>query len=186
MTLRPRSHYSVFVQKRREKPPFLWKCSRWSAQKRHKNGGFRKRCQKWISTKTEVFENAVDQCEHTKTEVFENAVDQCEHTKTEVFENAPVSNNELHKNGVMWTHKNGCFSLRFCYRADQCERIKTEVFLTVFVRKRSRVNGSFDATKTDTNKNGVVWTGPQALCTCNGIQMKVQLLGLSYNVFKNP
>ena len=53
-------------------------------------------------------------------------------------------------------HKNGGFSLRFCYRADQCERTKTEVFLTVFVRKRSSVNGSFDATKMDTNKNGVV------------------------------
>ena len=36
------------------------------------------------------------------------------------------------------------------------------VFLSVFVRKRSSVNGSFDATKTDTDKNGVVWTGPQA------------------------
>ena len=36
-----------------------------------------------------------------KTEVFENAFDQCERTKTEVFENAAVSNNELHKNGVM-------------------------------------------------------------------------------------
>ena len=147
-TLRPRSHYSVFVQKRREKLPFLWKCSHWSAQKRHKNGGFRKRCQKWISIKTEVFENAFDQCERTKTEVFENA---------------PISNNELHKNGVMWTHKNGCFSLRFCYRADQCERTKTEVFLSVFVRKQSSVNGSFDATKTDINKNGVVWTGPKGL-----------------------
>ena len=152
MRLRPRSHYSVFVQKRREKPPFLWKCSHLSTQKRHKNGGFRKRCQKWISTKTEVFENAFDQCECTKTEVFENA---------------PISNNELHKNGVMWTHKNGCFSLRFCYRADQCERTKTEVFLTVFVRKRSSVNGSFDATKTDTSKNGVVWTGPE---TCLNVR----------------
>ena len=38
----------------------------------------------------------------------------------------------------------GCFSLRFFYRADQCERIKTEVFLSVFVRKRSSVNGSFE------------------------------------------
>ena len=51
-----------------------------------KNGGFRKRCQKWISTKTEVFENAFDQCERTKTEVFENA---------------PISNNELHKSEAM-------------------------------------------------------------------------------------
>ena len=52
----------------------------------HKNEGFRKRCQKWISTKTEVFENAFDQCERTKTEVFENA---------------PICNNGFHKNGVM-------------------------------------------------------------------------------------
>ena len=37
----------------------------------------------------------------TKTEVFENALDQCERTKTEVFENAPTFNNGLHKNGVM-------------------------------------------------------------------------------------
>ena len=50
------------------------------------NGGFRKRSQTWISTKTEVFENAFDQCERTKSELFENA---------------PISNNELHKNGVM-------------------------------------------------------------------------------------
>ena len=125
IAVRPRSHYPVFVQKRREKPPFLRKCSHWSAQKRHKNGGFPKRCQKWISTKTEVFENPFDQCELTKTEVFENA---------------PISNNELHKNGVMWTHKNGSFSLRFCYQADQCERTKTEVFLSVFVQKQSSVN----------------------------------------------
>ena len=61
--------------------------------KRHKDGGFGKRCQKWISTKTEVFGNAFDQCEHTKTEVFENApicnnelhkTEQCERTKTDV------------------------------------------------------------------------------------------------------
>ena len=32
-------------------------------KKRHKNGCFRKCYQKWISTKTEVFENAFDQCE---------------------------------------------------------------------------------------------------------------------------
>ena len=51
------------------------------------------------------------------------------------------------------------FSLRFCSRADQCERTKTEVFLSVFVQKRSSVNGSFDAMKTDTNKNGVVSSG---------------------------
>ena len=53
-------------------------------------------------------------------------------------------------------HKNGCFSRRFCYQADQCERTKTEVFLSVFVQKQSSGTGSFDATKTDTNKNGAV------------------------------
>ena len=42
----------------------------------------------------------------TKTEVFENAFDQCERKKTEVFENAPISNDELHKNGDAQTHKN--------------------------------------------------------------------------------
>ena len=64
----------------------------------------------------------------TKTEVFRKRSQKWISTKTEVFENA----------------------------FDQCERTKTEVFLTVFVRKRSSVNGSFDATKTDTYKNGVV------------------------------
>ena len=48
-------------------------------------------------------------------------------------------------------------------KTQQCERTKTEVFLTVFVRKPSSVNGSFDATKTDTNKNGVVSTGPNSI-----------------------
>ena len=48
------------------------------------------------------------------------------------------------------------FFAAFLLSADQCEHTKTEVFLTVFVRKRSSVNGGFDATKTDTNKNGVV------------------------------
>ena len=46
------------------------------------NGGFGKFHQKWIASKTEVFENALNQCEGTKTEAFENA---------------PVGNNELHK-----------------------------------------------------------------------------------------
>ena len=41
--------------------------------KTHKNGGFRKRSSKWILTKMEVFENAVDQCEHTKTDKNKNA-----------------------------------------------------------------------------------------------------------------
>ena len=41
--------------------------------KTHKNGGFRKRSSKWIFTKTEVFENAVDQCERTKTDKNKNA-----------------------------------------------------------------------------------------------------------------
>ena len=42
-------------------------------KKRHKHRGFRKRYQKWISTKTDAFENTLDQCEHAKTEVLENA-----------------------------------------------------------------------------------------------------------------
>ena len=55
----------------------------------------------------------------------------------EVFENAPYAT-------MGFTKK------------EQCERTKTEVLLIVFVQKRSSLNGSFDATKTDTNKNGVV------------------------------
>ena len=57
----------------------------------HKNGtknrGFRKRYQKWISKKI--------------TEVFENALNQCESTKTEVIENAPTFKNELHRTGEL-------------------------------------------------------------------------------------
>ena len=94
--------------------------------KNAKNGGIRKRYQKWISTKTEVFENALDQYERTKTEVFENAV---------------IFNNELHKTGAMGTHKNGYLWLHICYQADQCEGTKTDVFSSVFVQKRSNVNG---------------------------------------------
>ena len=45
--------------------------------KTHKKGfshkGFRKRSSKWIFTKTEFFENAVDQCERTKTDKNKNA-----------------------------------------------------------------------------------------------------------------
>ena len=47
------------------------------------------------SVLTDLHKNA------TKTEVFDNAFEQCERTKTEVFENAPISNNELHKTVAM-------------------------------------------------------------------------------------
>ena len=55
---------------------------------------FKKRYLKWISTKTEVFENAFDQFERTKTEVFDmlqyptmsfTKPEQCERTKTDIF-----------------------------------------------------------------------------------------------------
>ena len=39
----------------------------------YKNGGFQKRSSKWIFTKMEVFENAIDQCERTKTDKNKNA-----------------------------------------------------------------------------------------------------------------
>ena len=54
--------------------------------KRRKNEGFRKRYRNWISTKVEVFENALNHRERTKTEVFENA---------------PIFNNELHRTRAM-------------------------------------------------------------------------------------
>ena len=127
-----------FVQKRREKPPFLWKCSHY--------GVFRKRYRKWISTKTEVFQKALNQCKRTKTEVFENAT---------------IFNNELHRTGTMWTHKNGYLWLRICYQEDQCERTKTDVFPPFLYRNGLMWTGSIYATKTDHSKNGAVWTGPK-------------------------
>ena len=65
--LMPRSHCSVFVQKRIKISVFV-KPFTLLRTKTHKNGGFRKRSSKWIFTKTEVFENAMDQCERTKTD----------------------------------------------------------------------------------------------------------------------
>ena len=85
----------------------------------------------------------------------------------------------------MWTHKNGGFWKRsniqqwasqkwsnvnaqkrmffaaFLLSGRSVWTHKKEVFLFVFVQKQSSVNGSFDATKTDTNKNGIVCTGPK-------------------------
>ena len=57
-----------------------------------------------IGTKTPQkrrFSRTLSKLDIHKTEVFENAFEQCEHTKTEVFENTPMSNNQLHKAGVM-------------------------------------------------------------------------------------
>ena len=58
-----------FCKKMEKKYPFLGNRSHYSAQKRR----FSKRSSKWIFTKTEAFENAVDQCERTKTDKNKNA-----------------------------------------------------------------------------------------------------------------
>ena len=63
----PRSHCFVFVQKRRKNIRFcetVHTTPHKNAQKRR----FSKRSSKWIFTKTEDFENPVDQCERTKTD----------------------------------------------------------------------------------------------------------------------
>ena len=67
-----RSHCSVFV-KNREKNIRFCETVHTTPHKTHKNGGFQKRSSKWIFTKTEVFENAVDECERTKTDKNKNA-----------------------------------------------------------------------------------------------------------------
>ena len=48
----PRSHYSVFVQKQREQPPFLWRFCADHCEHFQKNGGF-----------SSVFVQKTEQCE---------------------------------------------------------------------------------------------------------------------------
>ena len=56
---------------------------------------------------------------------------------------------------MSFTKTEQCERTKTDYQADQRERTKTEVSLR-FVQKRSSVTGSFEATKTDANKNGAV------------------------------
>ena len=100
-------------------------------------------------------------CDSVHTDPHKNA------TKTEVFENA-VKSGYPQKRRFLKTHlinvnarkrrflKTLQYPTMSFTKTELCERTKTEVFLSVFVRKRSSVNGNCDATKTDTNKNGVV------------------------------
>ena len=76
----PRSHYSVSYRNGEKNTGFcetVHSTPHKNVQKRaktRKNEGFQKRSSKWIFTKTEVFENAVDQCERTKTDKNKNAI----------------------------------------------------------------------------------------------------------------
>ena len=66
-------HTAPFLTKTKKKIPVFVKPFTLLRTKRHKNGGFQKRSTKWIFTETEVFENAVGQCERTKTDKNKNA-----------------------------------------------------------------------------------------------------------------
>ena len=88
----------------------------------------------------------------TKTEAFENAV-KSGYPQKRRFLKTNLINVNAQKRRILKTLQYPTMSFT---KTEQCERTKTDVFLSVFVQKRSSVNGSFDATKTDTNKNEVV------------------------------
>ena len=101
--------------------------------KTYKNGGFQKRSSKWIFTKTEVFENALDQCENTKTDENKNAAVatiQITHSM------APLQSDLIKTHQCELKPQKRIFLLKF---SDQRERTKTGIFISVFVQKRSSV-----------------------------------------------
>ena len=102
--LRPRSDCSVFVQKRREKPPnFHSECSEFPQKRRFLKTYLinvntqKRRFLKTLQYPTMSF-TKLEQCEHTK-QIFWLRIcylaDQCERSKTDVFPSI------LYKNGIM-------------------------------------------------------------------------------------
>ena len=109
------------------------------------NGGFRKRHRKWISTKTEVFENTPNQFE-----LIEN----------EGFWKRPNGQKWSSKTGLIWKHKNGCLWLHNCCQVDQSDRTNTDVFPPFLYENGVLWTGRFHVTKTAHKKNRAMWTGP--------------------------
>ena len=85
--IRFRLHCSVFVQKGREKLPFLWKCSHWSAQN-------------WL--KTEVLKILSKVNVHKSGSSWESSESMWTQ-KNGSFVKAPIFEYGLHKTGEMWT-----------------------------------------------------------------------------------
>ena len=113
----PRSHCSVFVQKRRYKYPFLWNPSHFSALK---------------CTKTEVRERAIDQCERTEIDIFfDHSIVKGLKERSGYFSSVAVSNLNaqtltflsllFYKIGALWTVER-YLQKRINSWAKQCER----------------------------------------------------------------
>ena len=98
--------------------------------------------------KNGAFENAFDQCERTRTEVFEDAL-KSGYSQKKRFLKTYLISVSAQKWRFLKTLQHSTIGFT---KTEQCERTKTDVFPSVFVE----IPGSFDLTKTDTNKNGAI------------------------------
>ena len=109
-------------KKRREKPIFVWKCSHWSAQTGHKNGGF---------------ENAVNGGYLQKNGSFwkrSNSQRRVSQNRRNVNTNKRMQFNAfLIQDWSIWTSNNECFTPCFCTKTTKTERCEGCIFCDMFI-----------------------------------------------------